>query len=305
MRDIPISVGEGGNLNLKNTLMDKQLIELLGKPKQKITVLVLGGGFMGGDAVWPVVTRGVLPGRSGDVLCCAKPRSSKLQDLGRVLDDKPCIVLRGHDNEKFLEVQTSRFVLDGRGGRMVDPANSKDNLLRRIRDRLICHTLDKAREVTLQHREWGAPFQNDDQPDESILGFLRDGLPPAVAIGLAPAAPAPRPRVRLLTDKMKDELLRAGPDNVRPLYKIFMPDGAATWLLCGLAEDRDTLWAVCDLGLGCVEYGTVLLSELETIRSRRGVHCERDRHFDRCDYTLAELLDMDSIPCSLRKEVAV
>ena len=80
------------------------------------------------------------------------------------------------------------------------------------------------------------------------------------------------------------------------LYKLFSPEGAATWLLCSLAPDGDTLWAVCDLGLGYVEYGTVSLAELETLVTPKfKLHVELDRHFDGSKLDVGELLRRDRV----------
>lgn len=65
-----------------------------------------------------------------------------------------------------------------------------------------------------------------------------------------------------------------------PVVKLFMPDGAATWLLAAMdREDWDICWGLCDLGLGFPELGTVRLSEIQSIRGALGLPVERDRHF--------------------------
>ena len=56
--------------------------------------------------------------------------------------------------------------------------------------------------------------------------------------------------------------------------------GQATWLITQIEPDNDIMWGLCDLGLGCCEYGTVSLSELKTVRFRPfGLSVERDRFF--------------------------
>jgi len=67
--------------------------------------------------------------------------------------------------------------------------------------------------------------------------------------------------------------------NVRPVVKFFNPCGAATWLFSELAEDGDTLFGLCDLGMGCPELGYASLSELSGIRLRFGLKIERDMHW--------------------------
>lgn len=40
-----------------------------------------------------------------------------------------------------------------------------------------------------------------------------------------------------------------------------------------------TYFGLCDLGLGCPELGSVLISEIESVRGRLGLPVERDLHF--------------------------
>ena len=55
---------------------------------------------------------------------------------------------------------------------------------------------------------------------------------------------------------------------------------ACTWLITEIEPDNDTLWGLCDLGMGCCEFGTVSLRELETTRFPPfGLGVERDRWF--------------------------
>ena len=65
----------------------------------------------------------------------------------------------------------------------------------------------------------------------------------------------------------------------RPVVKFFTPDGGATWLISELLDDGDTLFGLCDLGLGCVELGYVSLAELKSLRGKLGLPVERDRWF--------------------------
>lgn len=65
-----------------------------------------------------------------------------------------------------------------------------------------------------------------------------------------------------------------------PVLRCFTPDANATWLFTELdPSDEDTLFGLCDLGLGEPELGYVSLSELQTVRGRFGLHVERDLHF--------------------------
>ena len=65
-----------------------------------------------------------------------------------------------------------------------------------------------------------------------------------------------------------------------PVVKLFTPDAACTWLITALdPREPDRLWALCDLGMGCAEYGTVWLPELMCLRGKLGLPVERDLHF--------------------------
>ena len=56
--------------------------------------------------------------------------------------------------------------------------------------------------------------------------------------------------------------------------------GACTWLITQMEPDGDIMWGLCDIGLGCCEYGTVSLSELKSIRFKPfGLGVERDMYF--------------------------
>ena len=68
-----------------------------------------------------------------------------------------------------------------------------------------------------------------------------------------------------------------------------------------MEDDQDTLWAYCDTGNDLVEFGTVSLKELETTKGLMGLHFERDKFFDGCDYSFGELTSMSSIPTNLRR----
>ncbi len=89
----------------------------------------------------------------------------------------------------------------------------------------------------------------------------------------------------LLTRELRDELrLRAeqssaGDRDHFPVVKFFTPDGSATWLVTELMADNDTLFGLCDLGLGSPELGYASLAELSALRGRLGLLVERDHHF--------------------------
>src|SRR3546814_7820066 len=45
-------------------------------------------------------------------------------------------------------------------------------------------------------------------------------------------------------------------------------------------DEPDILFGLADLGLGCAEFGTVRLSELESVKGRLGLGIERDLYFE-------------------------
>lgn len=74
-----------------------------------------------------------------------------------------------------------------------------------------------------------------------------------------------------------DEL---NPIDFKPVVKLFSPWGGSTWLLTELDDDGDTMFGLCDLGMGCPELGYVSLNELTSLRGPMGLRIERDTHFD-------------------------
>lgn len=62
-----------------------------------------------------------------------------------------------------------------------------------------------------------------------------------------------------------------------PVVKLFTPDASATWLTSAVdPDDPDILEGLCALGLGCVEFGAVRLSEIQDVRGALGLPVERD-----------------------------
>jgi Protein of unknown function (DUF2958) len=98
--------------------------------------------------------------------------------------------------------------------------------------------------------------------------------------------------MKLLTQDIRDKLVENGRQQAPvkgtdaekdfwPVVKLFYPAGAATWLLTELdPEDPDVAWGLCDLGMGCPEFGTVRISELESFEGALGLGIERDKHFE-------------------------
>lgn len=93
--------------------------------------------------------------------------------------------------------------------------------------------------------------------------------------------------MRLITNEIRAALITNGrrykcdPDfDPAPLIKLFTPDAAATWLIAAAEpDDPDLLFGLCDLGVGFPELGSVLLSEIKSVRGRLGLRVERDLTF--------------------------
>ena len=87
--------------------------------------------------------------------------------------------------------------------------------------------------------------------------------------------------------KLQKQYSKGSDFNQKVIAKIFNPTGAGTWYLINQnPDDPDYLWCVADLGMGH-EMGSVLLSELESIRGIFDIPLERDKWFD--EMTVKEL----------------
>lgn len=90
--------------------------------------------------------------------------------------------------------------------------------------------------------------------------------------------------MKLLTKEIRtrleqNALARLPADQVKPALKLFNPVGAATWLFTELDADGDTLYGLCDLGMGCPELGYASLAEISAVTLRFGLKIERDLWF--------------------------
>lgn len=265
--------------------------EVLNTKGCKFTLISLGGGFMNGDAISPVKHLGMFPRKDGSLVPAGtqKLKGRKPQvDILRALA-KNAIVLEGVENPvKMLVCQSGSFIIDGRGGRFLNDGENGDTILREIRERLVFHTVGDDVDIRLV-----APGSDDTNVSADFGRRLRAVLGEPAVIEAAPPKPV---RKELLTARMKEELVTvAAASPPRPLYKIFDPSGAGTWLLCSMEDDGDTLWVVADIGFGCVEYGTHSLRELEETKGRFGLGMERDLHFEGKALDFAELLTRDSL----------
>ena len=262
--------------------------------------------MMGCDVRKPIVTKGWIVTSSGEKLCYSEPRGRKIFNLMGILQ-AGAIVLRGHEESRPVFESnvrnadgSSSFILNGVGGRFVDHnSEGTDALIAYLKKHMVLHTLNHSHTLTLL-QEKPTPTSSGGTGQRAIADpdfkeKLLTGLGPAVALD-RPEPKVPERKI-LLTDVLKRELKAAnGAEKLRPLYKIFSPEGSSTWLLCSMEEDDDTLWAVCDIGMGVVEYGTVSLRDLELARGGRfGFPCERDEFFDGSKLDVSELLAKSSL----------
>ena len=86
--------------------------------------------------------------------------------------------------------------------------------------------------------------------------------------------------MKLITEEIKTKLAsNKGDANVdKPYLKLFSPTGSATWLITEIV-DEDTLFGLCDLGMGFPELGYVSLQELESVELPFGLKIVRDMYF--------------------------
>lgn len=72
----------------------------------------------------------------------------------------------------------------------------------------------------------------------------------------------------------------SGERDHKPVVKLSLADGSATWLLTECDPDEpDRLFGLCDLGLGYPELGFVSLAEILELRGPLGLPVERDNGF--------------------------
>lgn len=81
----------------------------------------------------------------------------------------------------------------------------------------------------------------------------------------------------LISKSQFQKLLEGGDQNMRPIVKLF--GGSLTWLLTGITEDG-RVWGYADLGMECVEFGSLcFVSDLPKMKCGP-FYLERDRYFN-------------------------
>lgn len=64
-----------------------------------------------------------------------------------------------------------------------------------------------------------------------------------------------------------------------PVVRLFTQGGSAVWIITEMMEDRDTLFGLCDLGMGEPELGYVSLEELASVSGPFGPAVDIDQSF--------------------------
>jgi hypothetical protein len=64
-----------------------------------------------------------------------------------------------------------------------------------------------------------------------------------------------------------------------PVLKLFTQGGSAAWIITEMMADRDTLFGLCDLGMGEPELGYVSLGELAAVEGPFGPAVDIDQSF--------------------------
>jgi len=267
-------------------------LALFSKPKQKFTVLSLS--IMGVGRT-NITTKGVLAPPYHPVLGHTVDKGRK-PFVTASLFRRPVIVLKGHHpttglDESDIPVKIeggfgTQVVHFGSGVRMWN-AGGPESLAEFLAEHCLIHTLPSDQQIGFVTKGGGDA--------EDISNIILEALPPATDLERV-EAPKP-PRKAFLTDVMKAQLSEAKPDSMKPLFRVF-GGGAFTYVLTNLEDDGDTLWGFCDIGQGCVEYGTVSLRELEERHFPPfGLGMERDRFWEAKGYpAAAELLAGSRLP---------
>ena len=103
--------------------------------------------------------------------------------------------------------------------------------------------------------------------------------------------------MQLMTKQIKAKLLLNGDvtnrgNDHKPVVKFF-GGSSFTWLITEMdSADDDTMYGLCDLGMGYPELGYVSLKELESMKFPPfGLGVERDLHF-KADKTIGEYYNL-------------
>ena len=82
--------------------------------------------------------------------------------------------------------------------------------------------------------------------------------------------------------KLEDNYIKACETGETQNVELKLFGGSAcTWLITEMDTEHGILSGLCDIGMGCCEFGSVSLKELQEVRFPPcNLPIERDRHFD-------------------------
>lgn len=301
--------------------MQEQEIHLsdLLKPKDKITLVYLSPSIMSAVVKSKLVVREVNVPHNGKriVAVAESSRHRKMTSLEGTIANiisnggKGAFILRGHeDGEFYAEGEVSqgsvrRSLWDGTF-RISHPTLAASpetyrKIVDNIRSRLVFNNCDVLRHIRFVDK---ASAQDGSEAKVSFIpSELTDDLPRHV-LREWNSKPAPAFHKSPFTDAQMDKLIELAKQEdmygVAPAFKLFKPGTACTWLVYGADPDRDTLYVVADIGMDCVESGTLSLKEICQVMPRT-LAPELDRHYDpkKMAYTIGELFRMSSLPADL------
>lgn len=102
--------------------------------------------------------------------------------------------------------------------------------------------------------------------------------------------------MKLITNAIQKKLDAGEYYGETPICKFFNPCGAGTWIVFGQdKENPDLLFCVVDLGMDCVEAGSVSLSELQNTKVGFGLGIERDILFEADGRNIKDFLSLETL----------
>jgi hypothetical protein len=182
----------------------------------------------------------------------------KLYSLDSALQ-KGVLLLDGHITRKLSEAELGSFIMCGHP-RMYAP-DGVEELVAFLVENCVEHTMDRLR---CSLSAVSGEEKTESRHESDLLPSLLAALPPAFEI--EQAEPAKVIHHQILNDGDVTKLKAAAEDSTKPIIKLFNPAGCETWLLCHLEVGGDIAWGYADIGHGLVEFGTISLVELGSVK---------------------------------------
>jgi hypothetical protein len=299
-----------------NTPTPVDLADVL-KAKGKYTDLRVGGSLAMSFKSEFTVEELAFPQKNGNFVVIAMRGKRKMLSLGAVLRRDGGLIMEGWNLPVFLDTD-SRTRYTGSG--TINLWSKSEPATLEVAEKIISTIASKLVFNNLRADLPWRLYQPDLESYIAIPPEFMAALPRHTLAG--PPAPPRAPRKCPLTDNELDQLKAAwveaqtidgrrfelsegSPEDEalaeelrtrKPLFKLFTPAGASTWLCYNMEPDGDTINCVADLGQDCVESGTVsLLNEIQNGEHRMPV--EKDRHFEgkKVTRTADELCELKSL----------